>query len=119
MISVLITSGSRYPFGRRAVRQKTKSFLKKSGLDDVEISLYVVGARKSQTLNKQYRALDEPASVLSFPLDEPRGPDDILRLGDIVVCYPMARKQAALEKKMVDEVVWELVEHGLRNLISK
>lgn len=116
MISVLITSGSRYPFARRAIRAKIKKFLQSAGLDGAEVSLAVVGTRKSQALNQQYRQLDQPASVLSFPLEEPRGPDGILRLGDVVVCYSLARQQAAQEKRMVDEVIWELVEHGLKNL---
>lgn len=118
MIIVLIKAGSRYPFDHRLVRGKIKKFLQKAGLDDVEVSLSVVGTRKSQALNQQYRELGESAPVLSFPLEEPRGPDGILRLGDVVICYPLARQQAAREKKMVDEVVWGLVEHGLKNLVE-
>lgn len=119
MISVLMTSGSRYPFGRKAIKEKTNFFLQAFGLDDVEISLSVVGTRKSQTLNQQYRDLDKPTSVLSFSLEEPRGPDGVLRLGDVVVCYPIARQQAAQQKKMMDDVLWELVEHGIKNLVGR
>lgn len=118
MISVLIKAGSRYPFGRKKIRKKIKLFLQKAGLDEAEISLAVVGARKSQSLNKQYRDLDQPAPVLSFSLEEPRGPDEILRLGDVIVCYPLAREKAVRERKMVDEVVWELVEHGIKQILN-
>jgi len=118
MISVLITSGSRYPFARRLIREKIKKFLSTVGLDDVEVSLAIVGIRKVQALNRQYRQINKAGLVLSFPLDETRGPDGILRLGDVVICYPEARQKAAQEKKMVDEVIWELVEHGLKNLIK-
>jgi len=118
MISVLITSGSRYPLDRKAIRKRTREFLKKAGLEDVEVSLAVVGARKSRELNKTYRHLDQPALSLSFALEEPRSPDGILRLGDVVVCYPLARQKAALEKRMVDEVIWEAVEHGLKQILN-
>lgn len=119
MISVLISAGSRYPFARKKIRAKIKEFLQVSGLDDVEVSLSVVGTRKSQRLNQEYRDLDQQAPVLSFPLEEPRSPDGILRLGDVVVCYPLARQEAARGKRMVDEVIWELVEHGMSNLLGK
>jgi len=118
MISILIISVSRYSFDRRVIRKKAKEFLIKAGLDDVEFSLAIIGSRKAKQLNQKYRNLDEPASVLSFALEEPRGIDGILRLGDVMVCYPIARQKAIVEKVMMDEMIWELVEHGLRNLIT-
>ena len=118
MISVLISAGSRYPFDRKTIRKKAKDFLRQAGLREVEVSLSIVGTRKSLFLNKQYRQLDQPASVLAFGLDDPRGPDGVLRLGDVVVCYPIARQQAVQQRKMMDDVLWELVEHGIKNLIK-
>lgn len=87
-------------------------------MEDVELSLLVVGARKGRFLNFKYRRSNEAALVLSFPLEESRGPDGILRLGDVVVCYPLVRQKAVREKRMVDEVMWEVVEHGLKQLVN-
>ena len=119
MISVLITSESRYKIERPKIRQAATRLLEKKGLDDVEVGIVVVGSRKIKQLNKDFRKLDEVTDVLAFPLEEPRGPDEILRLGEVVVCYPLAREQARLENKLVGEKIEELVEHGLRHLLGE
>lgn len=119
MISVLITSESRYRIERPKIRQAATRLLKSKGLDDVEVGISVVGSRKIKQLNRDFGKTDEVTDVLSFPLEEPRGPDEILRLGEVVVCYPLARQQAARENKLVSEKVIELIEHGLRHLLGE
>jgi probable rRNA maturation factor len=119
MISVLITSESRYKIERPKIRQAATSLLKNKKLDDVEVGISVVGSRKIKQLNRDFREVDEMTDVLAFPLEEPRGPDEILRLGEVIVCYPLARQQAARENKLVSEKVIELIEHGLRHLIGE
>lgn len=119
MISVLISSESRYPIGQKKIREQVSKWLVKEGLEDVEISILVVGSRKIRQLNREYRKNDEPTDVLAFPQEGPRGPDGILRLGDIVICYPAAREEAREEEKLVDEKILELIEHGLNHLLGK
>jgi probable rRNA maturation factor len=119
MISILISSEPRYKFSRKKVRQAAENFLREKGLDDIEVSLAVVGTRKIRSLNKNFRKIDEVTDVLSFPLEEARGEDGILRLGDIIVCYPKAREEAVEEEKFLDEKIIELVEHGLKHLLGE
>jgi probable rRNA maturation factor len=119
MISVLITSESRYKFERAKIRQAIIRLLKEKKLDEVELSLAIVGSRKIKELNRQYRKIDKVTDVLSFSLEEPRGPNGQLKLGDIVICYPMAREQARRENKFVSEKILELVVHGLKNLLGE
>jgi len=120
MISVLIISESRYLVSREKIRQAIKSLLISERLDDVEVSISIVGARKIRKLNNQWRQIDKETDVLSFPLEEARdATDGVLRLGDIVVCYPVAIKQAQTENKLVDDKINELVEHGLRHLLGQ
>ena len=45
-------------------------------------------------------------------------PDNILRLGDIIISYPQARERAAEDNMLVDDKIDELVIHGLTNLLS-
>lgn len=118
MISVLITSESRYSINRLRIKQIISDTLGQAGLDDIEVSVIICGARKIRDLNKTYRQLDESTDVLSFPLDGSRDPDGILRLGDIIVCYPEAIDEAVIENKMVDDKINELVEHGLKHLMG-
>lgn len=119
MISVLISSESRYPIDRKKIRGRAIKFLEEANLDDVEVSVLVVGSRKIKTLNCQFRKVDEVTDVLSFLQEEARGPDGILRLGDVVVAYPVCREEARKENKMVDDKMWELIEHGLRHLLGE
>lgn len=119
MISVLISSESRYLVNRKGIRQQVEDLLVRAGLEDIEVSISVVGTRKIRSLNRDFRQVNEVTDVLSFVQEAPRGPDGILRLGDIVVCYPVCREEARQEEKMVDEKMGELVEHGLRHLLGE
>ena len=72
-------------------------------------------------LNKQYRDKEGTTNVLSFPLSEGMPsylPTDILRLGDIVISYPMVIKEASQQELMVDDRVDELVRHGMLHLLG-
>ena len=83
----------------------------------------IVGDRRMRELNKKYRKLDKTTDVLSFGLNEGdafvESPDDVLRLGDIVVSYPQAVDEAREENKMVIDQIVLLVLHGLDHLLGK
>lgn len=119
MVSVLISSESRYKVNKAKIRQMVEELLGRAGLDQAEVSLLVAGERKMASLNYRFRKVKKATDVLSFPQESARGPDEILRLGDIIICYPIARAEAAQEGKMVDEKICELVEHGLRHLLGE
>jgi probable rRNA maturation factor len=115
---VLISSGSRYPINRKRVRETTLKYLENLGIDEAEVSVAIVGSRKIQELNKKYRNLDEPTTVLTFALEEPRDEEGILRIGDIVISYPQARIIAEEDNLSMDEAIDKLLIHGLNNLLG-
>ncbi len=117
-MTIGIKSRSAYRFDRHILRRRIRQFFNKTGLRDVEVSLNFVGQRKMRQLNRQFRDLDKVSDVLSFPQQEPRNPEGILLLGDVVVCYPKAQEEAITYQRTVDEVIWDLVEHGLSRLIE-
>lgn len=126
MINVLISKESRYPASREVIKKTVCEVLKDEGIKrKVEVGVSIVGDRKMRQLNKRYRNKQESTDVLSFPLafeGEGRGfinpPDQILRLGDIVISYPQAVKNAAGEEILVDEEITRLVKHGLFHLLG-
>lgn len=118
MISVLISSESRYPVSRPKIKGTVTEYLKNLGIDDVEISVIIVGERKIRGLNKEWRKLDEETAVLTFGLEEPRDANGILRIGDIVISYPEARTIAEEDNLLVNEAIDELLVHGLTNLFG-
>jgi len=119
MISVLISSESRYPISRPKIKKTVEDYLKDLGIDDVEVSVAVVGSRKIRQLNKKWRELDEPTTVLTFALEESRNLDGVLRIGDIIISYPEARIIAQEDNLDMDSAIGKLLIHGLGNLFGK
>src|SRR3990167_9720449 len=125
-VEVFINADSRYKFDRKMVREAVKQVLMKEGLlGKVEVGLSVVGDRKMKELNAAFRKKPYTRDVLSFPLEDtisPQpfigSPDSVMRLGDIVISYPVARDQAAQRNVMLDEEITFLTTHGLLHLLG-
>lgn len=128
MIKVLISSDTRYPVNRRTIRKAVFDQLAKNKISsDVELSVSIVGERKMQNLVKKYMGEGHLHDVLSFPflvLFE-KGeifinyPDKILRLGDIVLCWPQVLISAARDDKLVDDEVYFLTCHAVDHLLGE
>jgi len=75
-----------------------------------------------RTLNKNWRGIDKPTNVLSFPAlqpSSPRDPDDAPRmLGDIAIAYETTRREADEEQKPFDHHLSHLAVHGFLHLIA-
>ena len=118
-----ITADSRYSFDRKRVREALAKTLVEQDMFKgvVKISFSVVGERKIRELEKKYFKEDKVTDVLSFPLEEgvemPADFDGI-NLGDIVVCYPQAKRQAIQWNRIVDEEIEFLACHGLLHLLG-
>lgn len=119
MIRVLINASARYPVERKRIRLLVKKILGRSGFEkNIEVSIFFAGDRKMKKLNLAYRKKNETTDILSFPLKGAKFPDKILRLGDIVISYPQARKQAMENNLTMDEEMDRLIEHGLLSLLG-
>ena len=70
--------------------------LKTEGLEDnYEVSITFVDRKEIHKLNKEFRGVDRPTDVLSFPLDDDiLIPNEDIMLGDIVICLDVAKDQA-------------------------
>lgn len=92
----------------------------------VELSLLITGDETVRELNHSYRGLDETTDVLSFALTEGDAdsspfvtpPDDILHLGEVIVSYPQAERQAKSVGHDVNQEVDLLVVHGVLHLLG-
>lgn len=115
MLKVLITRQARYPTDVGALRKRIKDTLGQHGATEAEVSVALVGERKMRKLGQKYlgESQKHPAhEVLSFPQGDGGS------LGDIVICYPEARKIAIRKNWMMDDVVGELAEHGTLHLLG-
>ena len=121
-VNVLLHVESRYRVGRKRVRQTVEKVLKTQDVQGpVEVSIAIVGDRKMRELSKKYKGEDKTRNILTFSLIEGEPivmPTDILRLGDIVISYPVVITEAAAQEKLVDDRINELIEHGLMHLLG-
>jgi len=128
MITVLLHTESHFPVDRKKIKAAIEKALVGQVHRNAEVSVSIVGDRRMKELNKTYRNRDATTDVLSFGLNDPtvqapeefiEAPDDVLRLGDIVLSYPQAVDEAREENKLVDDKIVELILHGLDHLLGK
>jgi len=121
------------------LKRVAKSALKTAGIKDrAEISLAIVGDGRMRKLNKMYRGKNRVTDVLSFDnrsvipylnkafprlkrvpgekFIEP--PSGIKRLGEIIICYPQAKKQAKRLKHSLEKELTVLLIHGILHLLG-
>jgi probable rRNA maturation factor len=93
-----------------------------AGLGEAELAVMLTDDAGIRTLNGNWRGLDKPTNVLSFPALPPTGPggaDDAPRmLGDIAIAYETTRKEADDEQKPFDHHLSHLAVHGFLHLIG-
>jgi len=93
-----------------------------AGDGEAELAVMLTDDAGIRTLNLNWRGIDKPTNVLSFPALPPTGaggPDDAPRmLGDIAIAYETTRKEADDEQKPFDHHLSHLAVHGFLHLIG-
>jgi probable rRNA maturation factor len=92
--------------------------------DAVEISVVLADDETVHTLNRQYRGIDKPTNVLSFPIeavpiaDSEAGSAAPVLLGDVVLGFETVKNEAALAGKPLTHHVSHLIVHGVLHLLG-
>ena len=88
--------------------------------DDMEVSLLLVDEPTMADLNHVHMEADGPTDVLAFPIDEPgtTPPEEPAILGDVVLCPPVAARQAREHGRSTVDEVRMLTVHGLLHLLG-
>ncbi|TCS94758.1 rRNA maturation RNase YbeY [Hazenella coriacea] len=93
-------------------------------LPPVEVSVTIVDNETIHNMNQEYRQVDRPTDVLSFPLWEPdeewivSEEEPEVPLGDIVISLPKAEEQAAEYGHSLDREIGFLATHGFLHLLG-
>jgi probable rRNA maturation factor len=89
---------------------------------EAELAVMLTDDAGIRTLNRNWRGIDKPTNVLSFPAlqtNAPRGADDPPRmLGDIAIAYETTHREADEEQKPFDDHLSHLAVHGFLHLIG-
>jgi probable rRNA maturation factor len=133
MVNIIVNSDTKFEINKFAVQSAAMEVLKRHQIHgNIEIGITIVGDNQMHEINKTYRGIDSTTNILSFPYEQPQkngvmhlskmgfvpSPDKITRLGDIVISYPEAKKDAVAEGVAVEEEIRMLVEHGTSHLLG-
>ena len=85
-----------------------------------EVSILLTGDKDIRRLNQEFRSIDQPTDVLSFPQnadEEPYIPEEVI-LGDIAVSLDIAKAQAKEHGLDFKEEIILLLIHGILHLLG-
>jgi probable rRNA maturation factor len=109
------------------LRQAVKLTLIHTGLSSpVELGLVIANDDTVHELNRSYRNVDSTTDVMAFALSE-RGtrvepfitpPDDVMHLGEVIISYPQAKRQAEEQHHPLERELALLVAHGVLHLLG-
>lgn len=86
-----------------------------TGVD--EVSLLLTDDAHQRDLNSQWRGIDSPTNVLSFPDGSPL-PDGGRLLGDVVLALDTCRREAREQGKSLADHTAHMVVHGVLHLLG-
>lgn len=113
-----IISSSRYKINRKRIKIFVQEVFEKEQIDlNYSLNVVFVGKNKMKVFTEKYKNEKETLPVLSFKYNEDIGEKEVL-LGEVIICFPLVILLAAERNKRVDEMINELVKHGIKNLIK-
>ena len=85
---------------------------------ECELSVTFVDDKEMEELHMKW--MDEPGTtdVLSFPMDMPEQPGEVVTLGDIVISPVVAAAQALNQGHSTEHEIYILATHGLLHIIG-
>jgi probable rRNA maturation factor len=113
---------------RKWLRQAVKLTLVHTGISSpVELGLVIAGDDAVHELNRDYRNVDRTTDVIAFSLSEQGAidkqpfitpPDDVIHLGEVIISYPQAKRQAHEQRHSLERELALLVAHGVLHLLG-
>lgn len=109
------------------LRRAVELTLVQSGIaSGIELSLVIAGDDTVHKLNKTYRGVDRTTDVIAFALSQATGkeahhfimpPDKFIHLGEVIISYPQAKRQAKEQHHSLERELALLVAHGVLHLL--
>ena len=124
---ITVASWRRIPRLRARLQQAaqvTAAHLPKKYAFPFSATVLLAGDAKIRQLNHDFRGIDKPTNVLSFPQFSPSELPKLgkqkmaVELGDIALAYQYTTKESKQNNKLIINHVTHLVVHGLLHLFS-
>lgn len=102
------------------LKSVVKTVLETEGLPlEYEVSITFVDIDEIHKLNKEFRSVDRPTDVLSFPMDEDFSIEGVdTMLGDIVISMDVAKDQSKDFGHSLDREIMYLTAHSMLHLLG-
>lgn len=100
------------------IRRAADAALVDQGIDTGQLSIVLTDVGTIQELNRQFSKLDQPTDVLAFPAGHQDPEFGAIDHGDVIVCLPIARAQAAQRGHGLEEELTLLTIHGVLHLMG-
>jgi len=108
---LVIVGLDRFPgVGGRSLERWLAQVLEAVAPESESFGVRLCGDRAMRAINRDFRGRDEVTDVLSFPGDTAWSPG---HLGDVLLCVPQARRQAAERGESLARELRTLLLHGL------
>jgi probable rRNA maturation factor len=121
--SVLITAAAEFErfVEIDSLRRIATGVLAAESVPAAELGVLVTDDEAIRRLNSEFAGEDAPTDVLAFSLREGEefvSPDGVMRLGEVIISYPTASRQATEVGRLVDEEIAHLLVHGILHLLG-
>lgn len=118
---IIVRNTTRQAVNLTQLQKLGQAWLEEQGLENQEVSLVLVGARRMRRLNREFRGIDRATDVLSFPASA-QVPQNQL-LGEIVInLVAVAKPNNYLtvfgKRRSATDILEFLLIHGLLHLIG-
>lgn len=106
-------------FSEARLKTIIKSVFATLRMKSAHVQIVCVSDAESKIFNKQYRGINKPTDVLSFPATVNHTPEgDDHYVGDIILAFPYVTNQARTKKVRVIDEVGMLLVHGILHLVG-
>jgi probable rRNA maturation factor len=85
---------------------------------ETELTIAFVNDAAIQQLNLEFRGIDSPTDVLSFPVNEVNPEDDSVYIGDVIISMDTAKKQSEQQSISPLDEIYLLIIHGVLHLLG-
>ena len=90
------------------------------------MGLVIAGDETVHELNRSYRNVDRTTDVIAFALSEQdkksklfiTPPDNLIHLGEVIISFPQAKRQAEEQRHPLERELTLLVAHGVLHLLG-
>lgn len=119
MIDIQISDDYKNEIQEKIVANAVEATIRNLKKDiNCEITVVIDNDEFIKEINKNFRGIDNPTDVLSFPSNEINPETGNVYQGDIIISYPTAVKQAVQYEHSIMDEIQLLVVHGTLHLFG-